>query len=229
MQDPLLDAKTALSLERFAEYRKTAADDSEALARYTWNTRLCEALYPSLHYFEVALRNNLHSAISTRFPSGPWSDVQCWMDLTNPVLDEIERRAVNRAKGVLRDQGKPLEIGRMVAELNFGFWTSLLDVRYERSNVFWPHLLRPTFPRMPKTDRKRRIVSARINSIRLLRNRVSHHEPIWHWRDLKSQHDGILEALSWISSDLALLLRTIDRFEEVFHEGWNRYRTGVLG
>jgi len=106
------------------------------------------------------------------------------MDASTPIQEQMERAAVGRAKDTLVKQAKPLEAGRMVAELSFGFWTSLLDVRYERSNVLWPHLLRPTFPRMRNRDRKRKTISARINSIRLLRNRVSHHEPIWHWRDL---------------------------------------------
>jgi len=196
MQDPFVDAKAVLSEERFAQYRATAADDSDALARDVWNTRLCEALYPSLQYFEIAFRISLHPAISTRFPSGAWQGVNCWIDASTPIQDKMERAAVGRAKDTLVKQSKPLEAGRVVAELSFGFCTSLLDVRYERSNVLWPHLLRPTFPRMRNRDRKRKTISVRINSMRLLRNRVSHHEPIWHWRDLKTQHEGIEEALS---------------------------------
>lgn len=230
MQDPLSEVRQALSAERFAEYRKTAIDDTEAVGRYLWNTRLCESLYPTIQFLEVALRNSLHSSISTKYGAGPFKDIPCWLDNDPPILEPDELKSVARAKRTLVEQGKPLQIGRVVAELNFGFWTSLLDLRYERfTNIFWPQLLQPTFPFMPRRIRTRKIVSSRFNNIRHLRNRVSHHEPIWHWKDLPDQHAQLVEALSWISSDLVVLARRIDRFNEVFREGWDKYRTGVLG
>ena len=229
MQDPFLDLKVAISNVRFAEYARTASNDAEALARYVWNARLCEALYPALLHVEVALRNNLHNAISARFPTGPWVDVPCWMDLTAPILEADEIKEVNKAKWRLKEKGRPLEVGRMVAELNFGFWNSLLDVRYERSNILWPHLLQDVFPNIPKRDRKRKVVSTRVNKIRHLRNRVFHYEPIWHWMDLMAQHEALVETVGWLSTDLLILTRAVDRFDDVFHETWNRHATGVLG
>lgn len=229
MQEPFSQLKGVLSGERFAEYRKTAADDVEAIARYVWNARLCEALYPGLLHLEVALRNSLHTAISAKFPTGPWQDVPCWMDRVAPILESDEREQIRRAKERLTDKSKALEPGRMVAELTFGFWTSLLDVRYEHNQVFWPGLLAPVFPHIPKRERKRKVVSVRLNRIRNLRNRVFHYEPIWHWRDLPQQQEELLEAIGWLSTDLQIVSRAHDRFAEVYAAGYNAYRFGIVG
>jgi len=229
MQDPLSALRASTSPERFREYSRTASSDAEAVGRYVWNARLSEALYPALMHLEIALRNNMHMAISGRFPNGPWNNVPCWMDCTVPILEPDEAKEVRKAKWRLKDKGKPCEVGRMVAELNFGFWSSLLDRRYERSNTLWPHLLRDVFPHAPKTQRKRKVFSARINRIRVLRNRVFHYEPIWHWKDLAEHHEDLLEAISWLSTDLFILTKTVDRFDEVFHETWNRHSSGILG
>lgn len=229
MQDPLFALRVAISPQRFAEYAKTAPSDAETVGRYVWNARLSEALYPALLHLEIALRNNLHTAISNRFPAGPWIDVECWLDLQSPILYPEEVKEVGKAKWRLEAQCKSYDVGRLVAELNFGFWNALLDLRYERSNTLWPHILKAVFPNMPNSKRKRKVVSARINQIRLLRNRVFHYEPIWHWKDLKLQHDNLLEAIGWLSPDLLNLTKAVDRFDEVFHEGWNAHESGVIG
>jgi hypothetical protein len=44
-------------------------------------------------------------------------------------LHEQEARKVDAARTALRNAGKPLETRRLVAELTFGFWTALFDVR----------------------------------------------------------------------------------------------------
>ncbi len=55
MQDPLDHLKQVISAPRFAEYARTASSDADAVGRYVWNTRLCEALYPSLNGLEPNL------------------------------------------------------------------------------------------------------------------------------------------------------------------------------
>ena len=113
-------------------------------------------------------------------------------------------------------QNKPIEPDRIIAELTFGFWTSLLDRRYER---LWHQIIRTTFPHMPRTNRTRQNLSSRFNKIRNLRNRVFHHEPIWYWQDLQQQHQDMLEALSWMSPEMKELVMTVDRFETTYNDG----------
>jgi hypothetical protein len=59
------EMEAALSLERFARYVAWASGDRErALALYTLNTQLSEALYTRLQVLELALRNRIHTVMS---------------------------------------------------------------------------------------------------------------------------------------------------------------------
>lgn len=168
---------------------------------------LSESLYPVLQVLEVALRNSIHSAASHYFGRNDWYN-------DHHIIHSKDVGALDKAKGILTRQRKPLEPGRIIAELNFGFWTSLMDRRYEQ--VLWPQLIKIAFPYMPKKVRTRRVLSRRFNKIRRLRNRIFHHEPIWYWQDLPQQHEQILEAISWIEPAVKELVMTIDRFPQIY-------------
>ncbi|WP_177420368.1 Abi family protein [endosymbiont of Lamellibrachia barhami] len=79
---------------------------------------------------------------------------------------------------MLSRQHKVLNPGRIIAELNFGFWSSMLDKCYEQ--VLWPQLIKTAFPYMPRKIRTRKVLSQQFHKIRQLRNRIFHHEPIWY-------------------------------------------------
>lgn len=193
----------------------------EILARYLWNVALCEALYPSLQMLEVALRNTVFDAGCAVYPAGvpaPPGRVPCWLD-TPGLLHAQEASKVNAARTALRNAGKPLEPGRLVAELTFGFWTALFDVRYENNRFLWPRLFsQKIFGAAPRDRRSRKALSPLLNRVRYLRNRAFHHEPIWHWRDLREQHALTPALIGWMSPPLLRTVRMMDRFEAA-HSG----------
>jgi hypothetical protein len=196
-----------LSSQRLGAFRRSPQEhQEELLRRYLWNIVLSEALYPALHLLEVALRNHVHEVIAkgTRDPN--------WL-MNARGLSPHEVMQVNRAIDALNKQEKAPDIGKVIAELSFGFWTSFFDTRYER--VFWQRSIKLLFPDMPRKIRTRQTVSARLNRIRRLRNRVFHYEPIWHWKDLSEQHQAICETIGWMSENAVKLLNTIDRFSGV--------------
>ncbi len=147
------------------------------------------------------------------------------IDRQPSILKPSEQENVSGAKAKLAREGKPLEVGRIMAELSFGFWTSLLDARYEQG--LWPKLLKPTFPHMPRQIRTRKNLSRRLNRIRHLRNRVFHHEPVWHWQDLARQHSETIETIGWISSELRDTMRIVDRFPVVYDAGSTVYQRSL--
>lgn len=110
----------------------------------------------------------------------------------------------------------------MVAELSFGFWTTLLNRKYE--GIFWPRLLEETFPHLVASKRTRATLSKRFEKIRRLRNRVFHHEPIWKFEDLETRHSEILETLGWINRELERTVTMIDRFPTIYSSGVSQYR-----
>jgi hypothetical protein len=153
--------------------------------------------------------------------------VPCWLD--TPVLLPGDRGKVAGAKARLRDAGKPLEPGRLVAELTFGFWTTLFDVRYENTRILWPRLFgQKIFADAPKRFRNRKALSPLLNRVRHLRNRAFHHEPIWHWRDLREQHAIALDLIGWMSPPLRETVGALDRFDSVYAAGLGPFRELVL-
>ncbi|HEX8322025.1 MAG TPA: hypothetical protein VF632_26810 [Longimicrobium sp.] len=202
----------------------------DVLSRYLWNIALCEATYPTLQTLEVALRNAVFDAGCASYPftaSPSLAQVPCWLDTA--VLLPGDRSKVAGAKARLRDAGKPPEPCRLVAELTFGFWTTLFDVRYENTRILWPRLFgQKIFADAPKRFRNRKALSPLLNRVRHLRNRAFHHEPIWHWRDLREQHAIALDLIGWMSPPLRETVGALDRFDAVYADGLDPFREIVL-
>ena len=214
-QNYIFDELTGIfSQERLDSYLSNAKcnnSKTDALIAYSWNIELSQALYPALQILEITLRNSMHQAITNSFQTESWYEL--------PFLHDREKTQVNQAKDSLKKNKKPLEKGRIVAELPFGFWTSLFDIRYEHGQILWPKLLKPTFPFLPKGQRTRPFLSRELNRIRLLRNRVFHYEPIWHWRDLSDQHNSITNLTRCLSPSASKYLSIFDRFIDIYSNG----------
>jgi hypothetical protein len=195
-------------LDGYLNHTKCNNSKDDALNAYSWNIELSQALYPALQVLEIALRNALHQAITTAY------NTEFWFDLS--FLHGNEYEDVQHAKGKLYKEKKPIEPGRLVAELSFGFWTALFDIRYEHGQVLWPKLLKPIFPFLPRGQRTRQFLSRELNRIRLLRNRIFHYEPIWHWRDLPDQHNSIINMIGGLSQAAAKYLNHLDQFKDIY-------------
>ena len=200
-----------LHSERLDAYRQDGADGSVTLARYSLNLALCESLYPILQFAEVALRNAIHSAFTARFGT------DCWYDSITG-LQNWQQSKIQEAKDSLLKNSKPITPGRMVAELNFGFWTGFFN-KYHAHTGIGHHLAGQVFHHAPKHERNLAKLDTRWKSIRDLRNRVFHHERILHWRDLDTHHQAMLEVISWISSELCDVASVLDRFTAIRRDG----------
>lgn len=214
--DPLC---VAISRQRLTRCDQNDGD-LNMMARYLYNTALCEALYPLLQHLEVSLRNSWHHALTAEYSRPDW------YDLETTFLWDDEVGIVEKAIKKLDRQKRPVDPDHIVAELTLGFWTTLLDLRYEY--VLWPRLLKSAFPRMNRTLRTRVVLSSRFNRIRTLRNRVFHHEPIWHWRDLGQQHQELVEAIEWLNPELATVAKAGDRFPGILAAGITPFRAQLL-
>ncbi len=208
-----------LSKPRLDKYRTPGATPREVMGRYRWNVALCESLYPGLHHLEVAFRNSLHEALKEHF------QVATWFDL--PWLLKREQDKVTEAKRELGRRNSPLEADRIVAELSFGFWTSLVERAYDQTLWKQKEVIRRAFPSMPNRLRTRSEISQRMRTFRMLRNRVFHYEPVWHWGDLAQQYAGLRQALHWFEPQLLGLLPTAESFEEIYARGPGAYEVDV--
>lgn len=202
------------SEERLNRYLGENNPKKQAVLLYTWNIELSKSLYPSVQILEVTMRNSLHNALSDYFQTDHWFD--------DGFLSQSERLTVSQAKEKLSKNGKQLTPGRLVAELSFGFWTSLFDIRYEHGQTLWPKLLTSVLPFMPRGQRTRRNISRQLNEIRKLRNRIFHYEPIWYWGNLCEQHQNIANVINWLSPVAHEYLKLVDDFVSVYKEGQSK-------
>lgn len=179
---------------------------------YFWNIELSEALYPGLAALEVTLRSSVHEALTSRDGTEMWFRTQ----LEPGQLREYADAYLNLVRDL---KGQRPKSGQIVAQLTFGFWTTLLSQPYHQS-LWTPHksaLLRAVFPYLPRIPNNRQFVHQRYNNLRLLRNRVMHHEPILYRQNLFQEWEGMMESIGWISPTTRDSVLAIDHFDDSFH------------
>ena len=131
---------------------------------------------------------------------------------SNPALKSLTSE-VTVAIRHISQRGEMVTPDKIVAELTFGFWVTLLNSEYELT--LWKGL-RLAFPYMPKKDRKRKNVSSPCNALRKLRNRVFHHESIcWDLDYISGIHSRLVQVLGWMNQDMPGWLEGVDNFNKV--------------
>ena len=214
-----------ISQERIRGYEKrilkkfSPVTELDCYVYYNWNTALSQSFYASLQTLEIALRNSIHNNASKHFNDSKWFE--------NPkILDQESRKRINTAKMNLQKQKKNLSAGRILAELSFGFWTSLFNKKYDQ--ILWHKIIKKSFPCMDAQIRTRKTLSARLNKIRRLRNRIFHYEPIWYYYDLNQHHENILETIAWIEPKMRDMVLSIDQFPScIKQEKINNIKSGL--
>jgi hypothetical protein len=93
---------------------------------------LSEALYPTLHGLEIALRNAVHAAATDIYGTSYWFNQH---SAINPKSTPASRQhhSINTARAKVTNRKVEVTPGRIIAELNFGFWTTMLSGPYEQS------------------------------------------------------------------------------------------------
>lgn len=202
-----------LSKPRLESYKLKGDSELDALVRYDWNLCLCEALYPSMQALEIALRNRLNDVLLREFGRNWMWDSQ----LFGRANDQIRR-----AEDQLTENSKIIENSRMVAELTLGFWVSLHNRRFER--LLWQksNVIQSVFPFIPAKVRNLNYIRPRLKQINDLRNRISHHEPVWRL-SLLAEHQLLQEALGWLSPpEVTDFVKGSDRFLAVHTSQFQR-------
>lgn len=188
----IANLESSHSPERLAPYYALAGGDKElGLKLYAWNSALSQALYTPLQGLEVTLRNALGSQLLTAH--GPqWFDLNPGPALHYPLPDQLLK-----ARTELGKKGLTANHGRIVAELNWGFWTGILARRYE---PLWRSHFRTVFHAPGPLTRDK--IFLPLDDLRRLRNRIAHHEPIMN-RNIAADYASILSLIDLISPTTA--------------------------
>jgi len=205
------DIHRLIGPERLAKY-KAAAKGDRALAfeLYRWNVQISAALFESMHYFEIGFRNTAHEAMQSKKelvdPGGP-----PWFDNPHFPLQGQGPRVVNLARRrASTDTETYDDEGRIIAELTFGFWSSLLSEGYNR--LIWRGGLAAAYPLA-----KRKTLHAEVSHLVRLRNRVAHHEPI-HTCDLHRAYQRLITTSEYVSPRLGWWIDSTSRIPQLLRE-----------
>lgn len=199
------DLEKHFSAARLGRYRASCGgDEVRATTAYVNNMLLAEAMMPALKVLEISLKNGVHARLSTLYNRTDW-----WEAWTGQACFSWQCGQIASAKSKLTRNGENITPDKIVAELAFGFWSSLFNKNFQQ--VLWGDL-RLVFPRCPRPLRQRGTVAAALNQLRDLRNRVFHHEQLlWLSPSLLDLHTKGTEVIGWIDPKLAPWLSTYDR------------------
>lgn len=201
-----------LSPARMRPYLATvpAGAWSDAVALYDWNTRVGAAFFEDLHYLEVGLRNAMDITLVDYAVSLNTTD--SWFSTTRIHLSPGSRRVITKARDRATGGGAVPEVhGKVIAELSFGFWSSLLSDSYNRS--LWAPCLKDAFDGQVRRQR----LHAALDQMRVLRNRIAHHEPL-HSRDLDADHRVLLDSAGRVAAPLRSHIESLTRVPDVLDD-----------
>ena len=198
----------SISKDRLDEYARTlnTTKSKTIFTYYMLNSELSKSLYIPLKNLEVALRNNIHNALSSFYDNELWYE-------TDGLLLANEIKKINEVKQKLKSSNKEITSSDIVAGLSFGFWTALFSKPYEQK--IWIKHTKEIFPNIPKSMKNRNNLSSKVNTIRYFRNRVFHFEPIFNKSNLKSVYVDVLNMIKWLNTALYDITIEFDEFEKV--------------
>jgi len=94
----------------------------------------------------------------------------------------------------------------LVAELNLSFWIFILGARYD--NILWNSHIKEVFTNTPFNISTQiiREIRKQVDHIRILRNRVSHHEPVFSpkrssFKEMIEDYENALKIIRYLSED----------------------------
>lgn len=207
----ILAIQTTLTPTRFNRYVADAGGDlRKALALYRWNSFLAHSLYWPSQMLEIAARNSIANVLTIRFGSNWHLSSKFERQLGREDKAKLDE-AVTRQQRDRKTQTPPVDA--VIADLSFGFWTSMLTTHYAIP-LGWAKTLRVAFPNLPNGLVPRSVLRP-MEDVRVLRNRIAHHEPIYD-RRLDVSHREMLQVLGWICPDTQWYVEHTSIFPEVW-------------
>jgi len=135
-------------------------------------------------------------------------------------------QAKTSAAQIAAFKGRVPQADDVVAALSYGFWSSLVgpggNCQYETQ--FWQPALVKAFPHSASS--RRATMSRSLESIRLFRNRIAHHEPIFR-RHLAADHATLLRLADAIDHGLADYMSDHSRIPDVLARRVALIDTGI--
>lgn len=176
-------------------------DQARAVDLYLWGSELAGAWHAHLSFVEVVVRNAMDRQLSTWNASQRHNGNTLTREWTAPngtgrMLHRLIGTSIDRAREWARDEANLRDPSHprcgvapthddVIAQLTFGTWSRLL--RYPHQAGFqqshqriWDQALKLAFPHANQRDEGLLDVGGRLERLRVLRNRVAHHDNLLH-------------------------------------------------
>jgi len=184
------EVQRLITAARLSPYRGATQTLDDAVELYRWNSIISGELFVVLGHTEIVLRNALDRELrKSRLEHAGTTWLADRATLRRPEQTDIQMATDRRIK-----KGNATGHDDIISELPFGFWRYLLSSKYEAT--LWTPYLRHSFPHFSGSPNQIRRAMERLHT---LRNRIAHHEPIFH-RNLNRDRDDCLRILSWIDA-----------------------------
>lgn len=134
---------------------------------YHWNAHITKELLVDIGHLEILLRNAVDRALRQDDRYGKY-----WFQ--NPALPlsyQAQKSVLKAVERATRRGTRPLEAGRVIAELPFDFWRYLFSKHYQAT--VWPKFASSLSTKVSRVE-----FECHLNFVYINRNRFSHHEPI---------------------------------------------------
>lgn len=201
--------KHSLSTARLSTYESVTSDLAKAIELYRWNLAVSAAFLECLSVCEVVVRNAVSEAIQA-------AHGESW------VTDStFQGRLPKNAKQTLQKAVcKSRTVDKTIPELPFVFWQSMFTSRFDAD--IWNKQLNTIMPNAENKNvaQLRREIYEDLDTLRQLRNRIAHHEPIFN-RDLEADHQRLHKIIAYRSFEVSGWVAGWQRINKLLQSrGW---------
>jgi hypothetical protein len=173
---------------------------------YEWNAILASSFLVPLHVYEVTLRNAISEAISHRY-GADWP--------TNQVFQNSLAFKNKKALLSLLTNNGYQSVGKLLPELKLSWFEEVLTARHD-GRIWTPYIF-TTFPNSTNltVQQLRKHLKDACFTIRKLRNRIAHHEPIFNQSCLPNVYPLIQSTIALRCQDTQQWLSQLERVNEL--------------
>ncbi|WP_206499662.1 hypothetical protein [Vibrio anguillarum] len=191
-------------LKTFQDYYGLPYCIVSAMNLYSWNGQLSSAFMLPLHICEVVIRNAVNDVLTKIYGERwPWERT---FELTLP-----SRGRYNPRSDLINARRNKATTGKVIPELKFVFWQKMFTSRH--STRIWDNELQGLFPNGTGHLTTATLLSDiydSLESIRLVRNRIAHHEHLIN-RNLSQDYSNIIKLISYRCADSINWLHSIEQ------------------
>ncbi|MEE1955464.1 Abi family protein [Aeromonas sp. 75A] len=201
----------------------------EVYGVYIWNKVLCSAIYPLLQAAEVALRNAINTAAVNAFGDYWYDQIgnhkfppalikenfnhtnlkQNFEKARTNVNTKINNQRKIQGKNKLPANHRPA-FDVVVAATDFSTWEFILHPCHYQLNgpdFLWPKYTKKAFKNWPDQSSQvtHTVLYDIVSELRIFRNRLSHHEPLWKGISVTTE----AEAIEYVNKKIAKIEQLI--------------------